>query len=750
MKFRTGIRFRLFVSFLSILLILFSLLWLRTARNLESSLEEIIESELDSDLRYAWHEYFSVAEQFRSSLQESATSPQVKEFIQGRDAKGLTDLANRYRKSQENADLLLFVDRSGRILAGAGNGGSGELSGLTAIVSRALGERQPVSATETVSSALLCDEERQRLGGSSGVNSPVKQILLLTVVTPVSGDDGRIIGALVAGEVVNRNSRLPLLVRKIFGSDVEISITQGRDRIAGSQGERAPVVISPKIVKKLEEGLSYRGRASLGKEMFLSAFQPLTNSTGRTVGSLAVALSLESYGNIRSNHLRSMGSAAIIGVILSLVVSWIAARQLTQPLRALARSTVRIREGDLSRQVEIRSGGELGELEESFNAMTDALRQRDVTIRGQNEELRGLNRELEERVADRTSDLLREKSRLEAILTSMAEGLIVVDRENQVVLLNPSAQKQFETIPSRIIGKPLEMLCESESFFLLLNYLQSVQVKASRIYVVEERVQACGKELIFRVSPLIDSSGSYSGMVLAVRDVTAETGMEKMKGEFYTAVSHEFKTPLTSVKGGLELLRGSNRLTDVREQSLLNICLRNTERLIELTGEILEIARIGAGKLLFVMAPIRVAELMELALAEVSEAIRSRGIRIEVNLDPSLPSLFGDGNRLVKLFSNLLANAVGVSPANGSVTITSEGLGNYLQISIIDQGTGVNRPGRMSSWDSEEVAGTGLGLALCLEIIKEHHGRIKYLVGQDGGTIVKVTLPLGEEREHVG
>ena len=100
MKFRTGIRFRLFVSFLSILLILFSLLWLRTARNLESSLEEIIESELDSDLRYAWHEYFSVAEQFRSSLQESATSPQVKEFIQGRDAKGLTDLANRYRKSQ--------------------------------------------------------------------------------------------------------------------------------------------------------------------------------------------------------------------------------------------------------------------------------------------------------------------------------------------------------------------------------------------------------------------------------------------------------------------------------------------------------------------------------------------------------------------------------------------------------------------------------------------------------------------------
>jgi len=72
-------------------------------------------------------------------------------------------------------------------------------------------------------------------------------------------------------------------------------------------------------------------------------------------------------------------------------------------------------------------------------------------------------------------------------------------------------------------------------------------------------------------------------------------------------------------------------------------------------------------------------------------------------------------------------------------------LGNYLLVSITDHGTGINRPGRLSSWDSEEVAGTGLGLTLCLEIIREHHGRIEYLVGTDGGTIVRVTLPLGEE-----
>jgi two-component system, OmpR family, sensor histidine kinase VicK len=744
MNIRTGIRFRLFLSFLAILLILFAVLFSHTVSNLENSLEEIIEAELASDLRYAWDEYFSVAQLFRSSLQQPATSSHLKKLIQNSDTRGLAEFVSQYRKDLVNADLLLVVDSTGRILAGASSGETGERFGLATVISRALRERQPVNSTETVSPELPGDEGGERSSASLLPKAPKKKLLLQTVVIPVSGDNGRVIGAIVAGEIINHNSRLPLQARKILGSDVEISILQGSEKIAGSQGERAPVVLSPEILKKLEEGLSYRGRANLGNDMFLTEFQPILNSTGRTVGSLSVALSLDSYGKIRRNHLWSLVSDAILGVILSFIVSWFAARQLTQPLRALARSAVKIREGDLSQQVEVRSGGELGELEETFNAMTASLRQRDETIRGRNEELRGLNRELEERVSDRTSELLREKSCLEAILTSMAEGLIVVDQENRVVLLNPSAQKQFETIPSRIIGKPLEMLCESESFFLLLNYLRSTEVKASQVYVVEERVQACGKELVFRVSPLLDASGEYAGMVLAVRDITAEADMERMKGEFYTSVSHEFKTPLTSVKGGLELLLVSTLLTDVREQSLLNICLRNTERLIELTGEILDIARIGAGNLLFVMGPVQLSELMDQALAEVGDAIRSRGIGIVDNLDESLPSVFGDRNRLAKVFSNLLSNAVGASPVGGSVTITSVGHGNYIQVSITDQGAGINRPGRLSSWDSDGVAGTGLGLALCLEIVKEHHGRIEYLAGEDGGTIVRVTLPLGE------
>ena len=745
MQFRTSIRFKLFVAFLCILLVSFAVLFYRTVQNLDASLEEIIEAELESDLRYAWQEYFTVSEQLRYSLLQATTSPQVKESIERRDSRALTDFVVRYRKNLKTADLLVIVDGAGRILAGAGAEQPGESFGLTNIVARALRERQPVVATESASPTMLCSEGHERLCTPSSPKLTEKKVLIQTIVMPVSSDDGRIIGGVVAGGLVNRDARLPLQVRKIFGTDVEISITQGAERIVSSLGEQAPVVISPAIVKKLEEGLSYRGRAIIGKDMFLTAFHPLADSYGRTVGSLSVALSLESYRKIRNDHILSMGFAAAIGVILSFALSWVAARQLTKPLRALARSTVKVREGDLSQQVEVRSGGELGELEQAFNAMTGSLRQREETIRGQNEQLWKLNSELEDRVTVRTFELQREKARLETILTSMAEGLIVVDRENHVVLLNPSAQKQFETIPSRIIGKPLEALCESESFFLLINYLRGIEGKASQVFVVEERVQACGKELIFRVSPLLDTDGDYDGMVLAVRDITAEADMERMKGEFYSAVSHEFKTPLTSMKGALELLMGSSLLTDVREQSLLNICLRNTERLISLTGEILDIARIGAGNVLFILGPVRLAEVIDLALAELGEAIRSRGIAIVDNLDPSLPSVFGDRGRLVKVFANLFSNAVGASPAGGTVEIASTRKGNYLLVSITDHGTGVNRPGRLSSWDSEEVAGTGLGLALCLEIIKEHHGRIEYLVGNDGGTIVRVTLPLGEE-----
>lgn len=746
MKRRLSIRLKLFLTFLFLVLVSFGTLFYRTAQNLDHSLEEIIEAELESDLRYTWSEYSSITDQYRHVLAPAASSPEIRTLLARQDRAGLTSFIVQFRRSLPSVDLVTFIDPSLLILVTNGSEQPGARVALADMAARAFRERQAVAATELVPAHLLCREGLEKLCMPPPEKSSPQKVLLQTLVMPVLGEDGRVLGAIIAGDLVNQDARLPLQARQIFGTDVEISITQGADRVVSSKGSGAKsVAISEQILKRLQDGLSYRGQAFVDKAMFLTAFEPLKDHRGGFVGSISVALSMDSYLKIRHDHLNNVVFSTIIGVLLSIGLSWLAARQFTEPLRALGQSARRIEEGDLAQNVEVKSGDEIGALEHSFNRMAVALRERDVTIKGQHDELKKLNHDLEERVLARTLDLEREKLRLEAILTNMAEGVVVTNRENTVLLINPSAQKLFDVIPSRIVGKPLELLCESESFFLLINYLRGLELNIGEVSLVEERVTACGNEMVFRITPLIDHFGDFAGLVLSIRDITAETDLERMKAEFYTAVSHEFKTPLTSMKGSLELLLGSPQFAGEREEALLNICLRNTARLVSLTGEILDIARIGSGTALFLMEPVRINAIVDDALAELHDVVQRIGITIKRTTDDGLPSVFGDRNRLVKVFVNIFNNAIRFSPAGSTVEIASAWQGNYLLTTITDHGNGANRPGRFSPGEAGEVEGTGLGLALCQEIIKEHHGRIDYTTGADGGTAVTITLPVSEE-----
>jgi PAS domain S-box-containing protein len=494
----------------------------------------------------------------------------------------------------------------------------------------------------------------------------------------------------------------------------------------------------------------YRGEAEIGSRNYETAIDPLLNSRGEFVGSLSVAVSKERFESIRRESLQNIIASALLGIICSFALAFMASGQLTGPLRALAAGARRIEEGDLEQRIEDNNSDEVGMLAASFNTMSDALKQRDRIITAKTADLQELNEQLERKVIERTGALAMEMGRLEAVLTSMVEGVVVTDRNNRVVLFNPAAQQLFELVPYRVVGQPIEQVCTLGGFTALLGRIKELG-KLGESTASKEELEVRGKSLITYLSSLTDESGEFAGIVLSIRDVTVEQEVDRMKTDFISTVSHELKTPLTSMKGSLQLLLTRGKWLTDTERQLLTVCFRNTQRLIRLISEILDISGIESGGMVFNLKPVSIGEVSVYAIEEIKSYAMGRDISIVNSIGEHLPLVYGDSDRLIQVITNLLSNAVKFSPEGKVVMVNAEQEGNYLTVSVADRGTTIKPSERdklfkkfqqIEGLERGRAHGTGLGLAICKEIVERHHGRIFYTAAKEQGNTFSFTVPI--------
>jgi PAS domain S-box-containing protein len=516
--------------------------------------------------------------------------------------------------------------------------------------------------------------------------------------------------------------------------------------------------VAPEILDSLDRGIPYRGEARIGAKVYKTAFEPITNSRGKLVGSLSVALSKEDFNKIRRDNERNILVSALIGILLSFAIAYVATRHITRPLKALSHGVRKIEEGDLNQRVLATAGDELGMLADSFNRMASALAERDATIRKKNQDLLELNDLLEKKVTERTAELRMEMERLETVLTSMAEGIVVTDRDNRVILFNPAAQKLFDTVPHRVVNRPVDELHELDGFAGLAEYLGAVRSGGISAAVREEELEVNGKKLRVSLSSLSDEADTFAGVVMSIRDVTMEEAVDRMKMEFISTVSHELKTPLTSMKGSLQFILGKGKFNDT-ERELLSVCLRNTDRLIRLISDILDVSRIEGGRLTFTFKPQAIGTLVTYASEEIRPLAMGRNIAIVNEIGDDIPPVYGDHDRLVQVLTNLLSNAVKFSPEGKVITVSAAREGNYVVVSVADRGAVIQwsdrdklfkKFQRLEASETGERGGTGLGLAICKEIVERHHGRIYYQSGVTGGNVFTFTVPVYEEENEPG
>ena len=757
MRSRFGIRTKLLLSILAILLISYSTLLYSTMKTLSASLRTEIDKTLQANLKFARTQYFDRANIVKYSLMQSTVSDTVQKQMRDGNRAWFAERLKRWQAVLPFLDLMVVLDADKRVLARLGGSGEGGSLDWPAGGDQALAGKRVTVSTEIIPAAVLCQAGARAYCSVQGKDA---EALVVTVAIPVIGADGAVLGCIVTGEILNNHRHLPALLKEQFGSDVEVTITQRGLRIAGSFPENLPgsASLPPRVIDVLERGEVFRGEAELGPRRYETAIDPLLNSRGEFVGSLSVALSTESFKKIRRENLDNILASAFLGILGSFALAFLASRHLTGPLRQLAAGARRIEEGDLDQRAEESGDDEVGMLASSFNTMAEALKERDRIITRKTGDLQELNEQLERMVAQRTSALTMEMGRLEAVLTSMAEGVVVTDLNNRVVLFNPAAQQMFELVPHRVIGQSIEQLLAAVGFTPLLQRIRGLGT-SERPVGTKEELAVKGKRLNVYLSSLSDEEGQFAGMVLSIRDVTVEQQVDRMKTEFISTVSHELKTPLTSMKGSLQLLLTRGKWLTETERQLLAVCLRNTQRLIRLISEILDISGIESGGMIFNFRPVSVGEVTVYAVEEIKSYAMGRDITVVNSVGEHLPQVYGDSDRLIQVVTNLLSNAVKFSPEGKVVMVSAQRDGNYVTVSVEDRGKVIQWSDRdklfkkfqqIENAERGKVDGTGLGLAICKEIVERHHGRIFYTAAKEWGNTFSFTVPIIGERDGKG
>lgn len=339
------------------------------------------------------------------------------------------------------------------------------------------------------------------------------------------------------------------------------------------------------------------------------------------------------------------------------------------------------------------------------------------------------------------------QAKLETVLSSMFEGVLVVDKKGEILLMNPSLKKIF-LIDSPPEGKrPLEIIRNSTIQDIVDRTLKGEQKLVSdeiSLVVPEEKVLKINSAAMVRDNVI-------EGAILVFHDITELRRLEKIRQDFVANVSHELRTPLTSIKGYAETLLDGAMQDKDNAKDFMEIIYRDSDRLAKLIDDLLDLSKIEYGKLKMVFLPIDILEVIKRTIKVLEAQAKRKSICISLNITGGLPKILADETRISQVVLNLLDNAIKYTPDGGKILISASTKDRFVQMDISDTGIGIpendlprifERFYRVDKARSRELGGTGLGLSIVKHIVQAHNGHvwIQSTLGQ--GSTFSFSIPI--------
>jgi len=447
-----------------------------------------------------------------------------------------------------------------------------------------------------------------------------------------------------------------------------------------------------------------------------------------SLGGAVLILQLREEAYLAASEARRAAVLAVVVVIIgSLLSAALLARLLTAPVLKLTRAAEAVARGDFLSRVEISTGDELQDLAETFNAMAERLRQYSVL---------------------QVDRIIAEQRKTEAILFSIGEGIVMADREGLIRLVNRRAREMFSLSGDQDLeGRPFE---EALPEGPLRSAVATAGEKPGRQQEVDLSSEAERKFLRITASPVVTPGrGSELGTVYALRDVTLERELEKMKEDFLHYITHDLRNPLGSAMGFLDvLLKGTAGVLSPDQHSIVSSIRRSTSRLMNLINNILDIAKMEAGRVRLQLKTVSMAGIAGRSIDILEQLARAKKITLRLAAVEEF-SVEADADLIERVYTNLLGNAIKYTPEGGTIIVSVVDEGVHLKCAVEDTGEGIPPEylsrvfEKFEQVQGQRRGGTGLGLTISRFFVESHLGRIWVESELGKGSRFYFTVPKG-------
>ncbi|HIA17657.1 MAG TPA: HAMP domain-containing histidine kinase [Dehalococcoidia bacterium] len=487
--------------------------------------------------------------------------------------------------------------------------------------------------------------------------------------------------------------------------------------VGNSPGAPVASASAPEVVSALNSGKSVSARAKTtgGHEHAFVAVPIIFN--GETVG---VARASRTTSEIDSQNVSLVigiiFSSAIV-LILSVGLAYFLAQSASRSMEAAADGARRFANGDLDYRMDTSSYPGAEELAEAFNQMASTI-------------------------TDQIRNLTTESNQLSVILDTMADGVIVVNSNGQVELMNLSAEWMLES-PNREADRIqlAEVVRDHEILQLVSEARRTRQTRQAELELVHRR-----RFLNVIATPL--SEGSDEGVLLTLQDVTRLWQVETTRREFVSNVSHELRSPLAAIRAMTETLQdGALNDTDTAQDFLTRI-LNDTQRMTTMVNELLELSRLESGQAPIHLAPVSLESVVAEIESRFDVSPDHERLKLETNVPDGIPLVMGEADKLNQVLANLVENAVKVTGDGGLISISANATDRWVEVKVSDNGIGIAREHLPHVFErfykvdrSRRDGGTGLGLAIVKHLVQAHGGDIKVESVEGEGSAFSFTLP---------
>ncbi|MCA8915733.1 MAG: HAMP domain-containing protein [Planctomycetes bacterium] len=479
----------------------------------------------------------------------------------------------------------------------------------------------------------------------------------------------------------------------------------------------------PEVRSAISTGVGTSVRHSATRHMdFL--YVAVTDPNNTSADIIRVALPMRQVSTrldvVRNSLYITVGLLALAGMILSFGM----ARYIVRPIEATRSAAQEIAKGNLDTKVELDRRDEFGQLVETFN---------------------GMGREL----LNRVSQLEANRREMSTIMDNMSEGLLLVDQGGNVVLANRVAATLLGTGDKPLAGQALWESIRLPEVDELLSNLPNL-VEPRRVWV-EDRTQGAQRRVLeFVATPLFDTANGNRHAVLLVGDATEDQKLLEMRQDFVANVSHELKTPLTSISAYVEtLLDGAADDESVRVPFLQKI-QANTTRLSKLVSDILNLSRLESGTGDEMRQHLDLNDLADSCVKKHREAADAKGVTLEMHRAAQPVIALINEEDMTEAVDNLIVNAISYTPSGGRVDVSVRRPDSGLQLEVKDTGCGIpadalsrifERFYRVDKARSRALGGTGLGLAIVKHVSIKHGGRVDAESEVGKGSTFRISLP---------